>query len=225
MSDVPSGQQGYPGWQTPSTASSGKNVTQFQIEQALARVNTASLVSVKKVTTQGQVGPVGFVNVVPMVQLQDGQGNNTPHGNVHNLPFFRLQGGSDKAIIMDPKAGDIGLAIFASRDISAVKKNKKTSPAGSFRRFDMADGLYLGSFLANKPTSYIQFADNGDILISPDDGVTLITIHNKKVTIKIGNLKIAMTETRIDLGADPAPFKVVTSGGNSNVVFAVIDPP
>jgi hypothetical protein len=239
--DVAPTQQGYSTWQTPFSNSSDRNSLVFQIEQVMARMNVATLVSVKKATTQGQVGPVGFVNVVPMVNMVDGQGIAYKHGQVSNIPFFRLHS-KDKAIIMDPKADDIGLAIFADKDISAVKNGKKVSPPGSFRRFDMADGLYLGSFLAGTPKSYIQFTDDNKIVTSPDEGNTKTTLEQNKITLQLGDnvsvimeptkitlkvnsMKIVMKSDRIDLGDDPAPFKVVTSGGESNAVFAILDPP
>lgn len=159
-------QQGFPGQQTLSSDTEGFNNDAYLIERMLARVSTATLVTVKSVTTTGQVAPVGMVGVQPMVKLADGAGKVFDHGKLHNLPYFRLQGGGTKAVIMDPKVGDIGIAIFADRDISSVKKNKKASAPGSWRRFDMADGLYIGGFLGGTPTCYIRFTDDDKIILS-----------------------------------------------------------
>ena len=93
---------------------------QFLISQALNRVSTATLVKVVSVTNAGGLSPVGFVDVQPLVNQLDGAGNAVPHGVLHRLPYFRLQGGAD-AVILDPKVGDIGMAAFANRDISLVK--------------------------------------------------------------------------------------------------------
>jgi hypothetical protein len=42
------------------------------------------------------------------------------------VPYFRVQGGAD-AIIIDPKVGDLGIAVFCSRDITGVKRSKEAS--------------------------------------------------------------------------------------------------
>ena len=191
MENVPPDQQGYPGYQTPWSDKSDYNYQRFLAEQVLSRISTATLVKIVKVTTNGQVAAIGQVDVQPLVQLQDGQGNQFQHGKVYSLPYFRLQGGADKAIIMDPKAGDVGIAIFADRDISGVKRSKgKQAPAGSFRRFAMSDGLFLGCFLAEAPTCYIRFTDDKKIIASPDNGTTTLTVDKDLVTIKSVEVKV-----------------------------------
>jgi len=172
----------YPSQQTPDVANSEFQAAQYMIERLFSRVSTATLVQVQKVTTSGQVAPVGQVDVVPLVNMIDGVSTNYKHGPVHNLAYFRYQGGN-KAIILDPKVNDIGVAVFADRDISVVKKTKAQSQPGSFRRWDMADGLFFPCFLGAAPTSYIQFQDNGSIAISPDNGTTSILIEAGKITL------------------------------------------
>jgi hypothetical protein len=136
------------------------NAITFLVKQILARVNTATLVQVEAVTNSGGVSPVGTVDVLPLVNQIDGEGNGTPHDTVYGLPYLRMQGGAN-AIIIDPQVGDIGVAIFASRDISSVKASKGQANPGSFRRFSMADGLYFGGFLGAAPTQYVQFSATG----------------------------------------------------------------
>jgi len=119
---------------------SDHNARTFAMIQQLRGVSTATICKVVKCTVAGEVGPIGRVDVLPLVDLVDGAGQTSKHVNVLNLPYLRMQGGS-KAIIMDPKPGDLALVVFADRDISAVKKNKKQSPPGSRRRFNMADGM------------------------------------------------------------------------------------
>ncbi|WP_334166335.1 Gp138 family membrane-puncturing spike protein [Achromobacter mucicolens] len=138
----------------------------FLISQALARLSTSTLVRVVAVTNAGGVAPVGFVDVQPLVNQLDGAGNAVPHAVLHNLPYFRLQGGTD-AIILDPKVGDIGIAVFASRDISAVKASKAQANPGSWRSHDMADGLYVGGLLNGTPVQYVQFTAGGINVVSP----------------------------------------------------------
>jgi hypothetical protein len=125
----------------------------------LAGTNHCHLVLVKAVSAGG-VGPVGTVDVQILVNQVDGDGNATPHGTIHGLPYFRLQGGVS-AVVIDPVVGDIGMAVFADRDISSAKINKAPSNPGSSRRFDFSDGLYVGGFLGATPTQYVQFLPGG----------------------------------------------------------------
>jgi hypothetical protein len=158
MSDTAVGQA------LPTDSYSVYNVTSFMIKQLIARINTATLVQVKSVTNNGGVSPVGSVDVLPLINQVDGAGNPTEHVTVYGLPYVRIQGGTN-AVIIDPKVGDIGVAVFASRDISTVKNAKKQSNPGSYRRFNMADGLYIGGVLNGSPTNYVQFDNSGNINI------------------------------------------------------------
>jgi hypothetical protein len=160
------------------------NALSFLANQILSTRNVATLVQVKAVTNAGGLSPSGFVDVLPLVNQLDGAGNKTPHGVIHNLPYFRLHGG-DNAVILDPQVGDIGLAVFADRDISAVKATKAASNPGSKRRSDFADGLYVGGFLNGTPSQYVQFSTAGIkihspvavVLDAPDVQITAATVE------------------------------------------------
>ena len=157
---------GYTGIATSSSDKSEFNAIQFAIEQALSRVNTATLVKVVAVTNSGGLSPVGFVDVQPLVNQVDGAKNATPHGVVNSLPYTRIQGGSN-AIIIDPQVGDIGIAVFASHDITTAATTKAQANPGSWRRFSMADGLYIGGVLNGTPSQYVQFSAVGIKIHSP----------------------------------------------------------
>lgn len=138
----------------------------FMVQQALGKMQTATLVRIEACTNSGGISPVGYVDVTPLVNQLDGQGNPTPHVTIYNLPYLRIQGGTN-GIIMDPQKGDIGIAVFASRDISKVKSTKKQGNPGSFRQYSMADGMYLGGALNGIPTQYVQFSTAGITIHSP----------------------------------------------------------
>ncbi len=159
-------QYGYAGLAQAGQGDSEFGALQFLISQALNRVSTATLVKVVSVTNSGGLSPVGFVDVQPLVNQLDGAGNAVPHGVLHRLPYFRLQGGAD-AVILDPKVGDIGMAAFASRDISLVKTSKAQNNPGSWRSHDMADGMYFGGLLNGTPVQYVQFTAGGINVVSP----------------------------------------------------------
>src|SRR5262249_24754419 len=135
-------------------------VTAFIVQQMLALARTAIPVKIVDATNTGGLSPVGFVDVMPLVNQVDGVGNQTPHGTVFGLPYLRLQGGSN-AVIMDPQVGDIGIAVVADRDISAVKSSKGQANPGSRRRFSLADGIYIGGILNGTPKQYITFTSAG----------------------------------------------------------------
>lgn len=149
------------------------NAQTHLIQAMLANVATATVAMVRAVRPGGTGGP-SFVDVQPMVAQTDGAGNATPHGTVNNLPVFRLQAGGN-AVVLDPAVGDIGIVVFASRDISAVKESRAPANPGSARRFDMADGLYVGGVLNGAATQYVQFVAGGGINIKATGPVNIET--------------------------------------------------
>ncbi len=153
-----------------TSGTAAQNETAFHILQALRAVNTATICKVVKCTVAGDVGPIGQVDVLPLVNMIDGIMQASQHVNVLSLPYLRMMGGS-KAIIMDPKEGDLGLVVFADRDISAVKKNKAQSSPGSRRHHNMADGIYVGTVLSTgNPDVYVRFHDDGTIIVANAQG-------------------------------------------------------
>ena len=157
---TPAAQQGFLGQEKAGDATSMYNAAAFLTKMMMGKMATAALVTVQGVTNDGGVSPVGSVNVQQMVSQTDGYGNTQPHGVAFNLPYHRLQGGTN-AVIIDPQVGDIGVAVFASRDISLVKRTRAPGLPGSKRRFDPSDGLYLGGFLNGVPTQWVQFLQDG----------------------------------------------------------------
>lgn len=155
------------GQQDFTTGASGYNAQEFQILQALRRINTAEPVRVVSVQP-GAVGPVGMVSVQPLVNLVTGAGDGMAQSELFQLPYLRIQGGQN-AVIVDPKPGDMGLAVYAMRDTEAVKVNRDGKPAnpGSARTYSKSDGFYLGGFLNAAPKRYVMVDDTG---ITLDDG-------------------------------------------------------
>lgn len=155
----------------PTTIWGEFNNIAFLVQQALLKMQTATLVRIESCTNNGGLDPVGFVDVTPLINQIDGQGNATPHVTIYNVPYLRIQGGTS-AIILDPKAGDIGVCVFASRDITKVKSTKKQANPGSWRQYSFSDGLYLGGMLNGTPGQYIQFNNSGVTITAP-----LVTIN------------------------------------------------
>jgi len=177
---------GFTGFQGVNAAASEFNALSFLVKAMMNQMATATLVQVKAVTNSGGVEPVGYVDILPLVNLVDGQGVAVPHGTIYKCPYLRLQGGTN-AIIIDPQVDDLGVAVFADRDISSVSANKGPANPGSARRFDWADGLYLGGFLNGTPEQFVQFSSLGITIESP----TLVKLIAPDVQINCATLEIA----------------------------------
>lgn len=157
---------------------------QAVLNSYMAKKATATIAQVVAVYGGG-VGPVGTVDVQFLVNQVDRSGVATPHGVAKGLPYLRYQGGSN-AVICDPAVGDIGTVVFASRDISSVKKNKKQSNPGSFRKFSMSDGMYLPGILNGTPQTYLQLGTGQANLVAP----VQIKLDAPEVVVT-GNLTVA----------------------------------
>lgn len=171
----------------PETNQGEPNRQAFAIQQLLSKMQTATLVRIDAVTNSGGLSPVGFVDVTPLVNQVDGAGNPTPHVTIFNIPYFRLQGGGN-AIILDPEPGDLGICVFASRDISKVKATRKQANPGSFRKYAFSDGLYIGGVLNGTPSQYVQFSAAG------------IRIHSP-VQVKLDAPDVLISATTVEINA------------------------
>jgi len=167
---------------------------QFIITSALSGLRTAMPVKVISVTNAGGVSPIGTVSVQPMVSAIDGAGQIWAHGIIYNVPYMRIQGGTN-GIILDPVVGDIGIATVCDRDISTVKNAKKVSAPGSTRKNDMSDMVYLMTIIGSAPTQYVQFNSSGITITSPVNvtvnAPTAIVNSSTSVTMNTPILKVS----------------------------------
>jgi hypothetical protein len=160
---------------TPQDTTEQHNVLRFIIAQMLGTIATVRVVKVVAVHPgEGDPPAMGTVDVQPLVKMLDGNNNATEHGTVHGIPVVRLAAGSN-AIVLEPVVGDIGVMLVCDRDISAVKENKAASIPGSFRKFNLADGLYLGGILGAAPERYFQFKSDGNFKLADAAGNVLET--------------------------------------------------
>lgn len=171
------------------------------IQQLIRQVNTALPVKVTAVFPTA--GTVGFVDVMPLIQQTDTIGTVIDAVTIFQLPYLRAQGGLS-AIILDPAVGDIGLAVFAQRDISSVVATRAEGPAATNRAYDAGDGLYMGGFLNADPTQFVEFLPDsaginittpGDLTVQCD-GDMAVTVGGS-LTIEVGgeiNVSAASTK-------------------------------
>jgi len=189
------------------TNSGSANAQFFLIQQLIDKIQTATLVKIVKCTNSGGLSEVGYVDILPLVNLVDGAGNQIQHEPILNVPYFRVQGGKN-AVIIDPEIGDIGICVFASRDISKVKSTKKQANPGTFRRYNYADGLYFGGVLNGSPTQYVQFNSGGITLSSPSS----INIKAPTININAGESCTITTPTFTVNGATNLNGNVTAKG-------------
>ena len=182
-----------------NSASSPYNAISFVIENAVkGMVNTAIPVRVDSCTKPGTGGAAGYVSCTPLVTPMSSDNKSYAPVSLPQLPFFRLQCGK-AALVLDPKPGDIGLAIFAQQDCSTVQQSASDPvQPGSFRSFDMADGFYVGGFLNGAPTGYIELTDDGgkiNVKCSTSVNVTAPTVNITGNVVIKGNVSITGTMT------------------------------
>lgn len=180
--------QGFFGTRGLPDGSSEYNLLRFLIRQELALVRTGIPVKVIAVHGGG-LGPAPTVDVQPLVNQIDGQGNQTPHEVVYGIPVARVQGGGN-AIINDPKVGDVGHMVCSDRDTSSLRANEGAqSNPGSFRRHSMADGVYHGAMLnPATPDQGIQWTDTGFRVFDKNGNVMEMT--SGSVTITTDELRV-----------------------------------
>lgn len=141
--------------QDPSDAATEYNAQTFVMRQLISEISTIKNVKVIAVNTAAKT-----VDVRPMVNQVDGNNRATPHGTIYGIPYGPWQFGKN-AIIADPAVGDKGIMGCADRDISAVKATKDIAPPGSNRKYNAADGIYLGGLLNDDPDQWVKFTDTG----------------------------------------------------------------
>ncbi len=172
MSDT--GTFGY-GQLTPEDFAADANAVAFIVRQMIAQIVTAKVVKVIAVHPGSGTPPVaGTVDVQPLVNQIDANGYAVPHGTVFGLQYLRIQAGP-WAIIADPAVGDMGLIICTDRDSSSViRSGGQTTPA-SRRRYNIADGIYIGGILNGAPQAYAQLNSDGSLNVTDQFGNVLKT--------------------------------------------------
>lgn len=159
--------------QQPEDTATDYQALEFFVNAILSHVRTAHPVQVIAVTGGG-LGPIGTVDVQPLVSQVNGAGQGQPHGVVYGRPYIRWQGGTS-AVILDPAVNDIGLLVCCDRDISNVVATLAAALPASLRRFNFADGIYMGcSVSSTTPTQYVQFLpENGGINVKSPGEIKL----------------------------------------------------
>ena len=181
---------------------------EFIVEQMTKGMMTAMPVIVKFVNDPDNE----LIDVMPLISQENAKGDSVEHDLIYNVPVARLQRGNS-AVIMRPKVGDMGLVVFASQDITIFKKTKKASKAGTFRRHDWADAIYIMGLCNTPATQFIEFNDDNITITTPK----LIINGNIEMT---GDIKTTGTIENNDkqIGSVHTHAGVTTGSGTTGQV-------
>ena len=145
----------------PEQTVAGAAQDMYIINNLIANIHTMMPVKILSVTVPpDSLAPIGRCEVLPLVQQIDGSNNVYPMGKIINVPYLRVQGGSN-AIVIDPQVGDVGLCGFCERDISIVKRTGGLSAPDTRRKYDINSAVYIFTMMSGAPTQYIHFLENG----------------------------------------------------------------
>jgi hypothetical protein len=140
-----------------------------------------------------EVTPPYFVDVLPLINQLDNEEEEIEQAVIYNVPYFTLQGGKN-AVRITPQKGDIGIAVFAMRDISEAKKAKAPSAPATLREYSPADALYIGGILNATPERYIEIDD--DKITVKTDGKVIIDAAGE-ITVESAEKLIITAQTEI----------------------------
>ena len=145
----------------PEQTVPGAAQDKYIIESLISNIHTMIPVKILSVTVPTDaLAPIGRCEVQPLVQQIDGSNNTYDLGKIINVPYLRVQGGSN-AIVIDPQVGDVGLCGFCERDISIVKRTGALSAPDNRRRYDINSAVYMFTMMSGIPTQYIHFKSSG----------------------------------------------------------------
>lgn len=174
------------------------NALSFMIQQAIReQVNTCIICKVVGVSD-------GYVDVLPLVTQVSGKDEAIAPTTLYHLPFMRYHAGI-AAVILNPVVGDIGLAVFAGKDCSNVKVGtSEPVPPASFRDNSMANGFYIGGFLNQAPSVFVELTQGGAVNITAPGGVNI----NGNVTVSgdvVASGKSLVNHTHMGVHGETSP--------------------
>ena len=190
------------GFQELNTSFNLTNALDFFTDQKLKSIFTCDIVKVINVDEK-------TVDVQPLVYQVNGDNEIMKQEPIYGVPYCRQQAGIN-GIILKPQVGDLGVVVYARRDISSVISSGGENVPDTRRFLSENDAIYLCSIasIMSQPTRFIEFTESG-ISITP----------NTKLTIN-GDVEVTGTVTAQDCISGTISGKThthsgVTSGGDS----------
>ena len=142
------------------------------------------------------------VDVKPLVTQLAADDKPIDHSIIHGLPYYRYQAGA-AALILDPVVGDKGLCIYAQNDVSGVQASGKEAPPTSYRKFDYADGCFIGCVQAISPvpTTYIKMIDGEIDIVATTIKMNGAVVMTGTVTSNSKNISNTHTHGGVQSGS------------------------
>lgn len=174
------------GYEELNTGFNTTNTLDFFVEQRLKGIFTCDLVRVVAVEEN-------TVDVVPLVYQVSGNNEILKQEPIYGVPYCRQQAGVN-GIILKPEVNDLGVVVYARRDISSVISSGGENVPDTRRILSENDAIYLCSLasLMGAPTRFIEFSSEG-ITMTPNTTLTI----NGDVIIS-GNVEASGTVTALD---------------------------
>ena len=190
------------GFQELNTSFNLTNALDFFTDQKLKSIFTCDIVKVINVDEK-------TVDIQPLVYQVNGDNEIMKQEPIYGVPYCRQQAGMN-GIILKPQVGDLGVVVYARRDISSVISSGGENVPDTRRFLSENDAIYLCSIasIMSQPTRFIEFTESG-ISITP----------NTKLTIN-GDVEVTGIVTAQDCISGTISGKThthsgVTSGGDS----------
>lgn len=173
---------------------SDANTLSFVFDNLISSVRTMTLCKVIAVNYPADSDRInGTVDVQPLINEVDIDGNVKELPAINNAPFWRYQGGNN-SVIIDPVVGDIGIIAVSDRDMTNAVITKKVSNPDSNRKYSFSDSVYLGGILNSNPTQYVEFTNNSINIVTP----ATLNIKADTININASNVSITASSTSID---------------------------
>lgn len=198
-----------------TTNNNQNNILSFLIKQNIEKINTLKIVEVVEVYDDS-------VDIKPCLNFLDGDLNPVEPNTVFNIPFFTYQCGT-KAVKIQPEVADWGIALICDSNITKIKNTQKRGNPDNLRKFNLADSVYLGSFIKKQvPTEYIDITNNG-ITINSTSDINITSTNKVNIsalecdincnTVIQGNLVVSGTATASDCISGEISGKTHIHGG------------
>lgn len=183
------------GFQELNTSFNLTNALDFFTDQKLKSIFTCDIVKVINVDEK-------TVDIQPLVYQVNGDNEIMKQEPIYGVPYCRQQAGMN-GIILKPQVGDLGVVVYARRDISSVISSGGENVPDTRRFLSENDAIYLCSIasIMSQPTRFIEFTESG-ISITP----------NTKLTIN-GDVEVTGTVTAQDCISGTISGKTHTHGG------------
>ena len=193
------------------------------MRRVLSNVHTSLPVEVVNCTNSGGVSAIGTVTLKILMNQVDSFGNTVaPGATLYNVPYLRLQGGTN-AIIIDPSTGDMGMASFCEKDISNIMATYGAANPNSNRRNSISDAIFVGYVGNVVPTQYIQFNASGITIFSPNAvnvNAPLVTVNAQEVDVTAPSVNVT-GNVLVDgnLGSTSGTSVTVPTGTGQTLTF------